>query len=97
VLARSLALAGQRSEAKRRLAALDRASRQSGAGFYASATVHLALGDADEALARLEAAMEARDPWLVWLNVDPMLDGIRRHRRCQALVRRVFRDAAAQG
>ena len=97
VLARTLALAGQRSEAKRRLAALDRASRQSGAGRYASATVHLALGDREGALARLEAAMEARDPWLVWLNVDPMLDAIRGHRGFDALVRRVLGAAPARG
>jgi len=90
VLARSLALSGRRAEAKRLLAALDRASRESRAGFYGSATVHLALGDEDEALARLEAATGERDPWLVWLNVDPMLEGLRGHRRFQSLVRLVY-------
>jgi serine/threonine-protein kinase len=90
VLARSLALSGRRSEARRLLAGLDRASRESRAGFYASATVHLALGDRQEALARLEAATGEHDPWLVWLNVDPMLDALRGERRFQALVRRVF-------
>src|SRR4029079_4221500 len=87
VLARSLALSGRRAEAKRLLAPLDGASRESGAGFYGSATVHLALGDEDDALARLEAATGERDPWLVWLNVDPMLEGLRGHRRFQSLAR----------
>jgi hypothetical protein len=77
------------------LAGLDRASRETRAGLYASATVHLALGDEDEALARLEAATSERDPWLMWLNVDPMLDGLRGHRRFQALARRVY--GAPQG
>ena len=96
VLARSLALAGRRSEAKKLLARLERASRETRAGSYANATVHLALGDEDAALALLEAATEERDPWLVWLKVDPMLDGLRGHRRFQSLVRRVF-GAAAMG
>jgi DNA-binding winged helix-turn-helix (wHTH) protein/Flp pilus assembly protein TadD len=90
VLARSLALAGQRSEAKKLLTRLERASRETRAGSYATATVHLALGGADAALACLEAAAEERDPWLVWLKVDPMLDELRAHRRFQSLVRRVF-------
>jgi DNA-binding winged helix-turn-helix (wHTH) protein/Flp pilus assembly protein TadD len=95
VLARSLALSGQRAEAKKLLAGLDRASGESRAGYYASATVHLALGDEATALARLEAATSARDPWLVWLNTDPMLDALRGHRRFRALARRVY--GAPQG
>jgi TolB-like protein/Flp pilus assembly protein TadD len=90
VLARSLALAGQHSEARKLLKSLERASRESHAGSYANATVHLALGDEDQALTCLEAAIEERDPWLVWLKVDPMLDSLRGHRRFQSLVRRVF-------
>jgi Flp pilus assembly protein TadD len=96
VLARSLALAGQRSEAKTLLTRLERGSRETRAGSYANATVHLALGDKDAALACLEAAAEERDPWLVWLKVDPMLDELRGHRRFQSLVRRVF-GAATMG
>jgi Flp pilus assembly protein TadD len=90
VLARSLALAGRKPEAKRLLGALERRARESGAGSYAIATVHLALRDMDKALAFLEAATEERDPWLVWLKVDPMLEDLRRHRRFASLVRRVF-------
>jgi TolB-like protein/Flp pilus assembly protein TadD len=90
VLARSLALGGRAAEARRILKELERLSRQTRAGSYANATVHLGLGDTDKALACLEAATEERDPWLVWLRVDPMLDGLRRHRRFAALVRRVF-------
>jgi len=90
VLARSLALAGQKAEARKLLGELERQARESRAGSYANATVHLALGDAEKALACLEAATEERDPWLVWLKVDPMLDDLRRHRRFASLVRRVF-------
>lgn len=90
VLARSLALAGQRAEARKLLKELERATRETRAGSYANATVHLALGDADAALACLEAATEERDPWLVLLKVDPMLGGLRGQRRFESLVRRVF-------
>jgi Flp pilus assembly protein TadD len=90
VLARSLALAGRKKEARTLLATLERETRANQAGSYAIATVHLALGDTDKALACLEAAAGERDPWLVWLKVDPMLDELRGHRRFAALVRRVF-------
>jgi TolB-like protein/Flp pilus assembly protein TadD len=96
VLARSLALAGQPAEARKILKELERVTRETRAGSYASATVHLALGDAERALASLEAATEERDPWLVWLKVDPMLDELRGHRRFDSLVRRVF-GAATMG
>ena len=90
VLARSLALADRKAEARKLLTGLERKAREIQAGSYANATVHLALGDADKALACLEAATEERDPWLVWLQTDPMLDPLRRHRRFASLVRRVF-------
>jgi DNA-binding winged helix-turn-helix (wHTH) protein/Flp pilus assembly protein TadD len=90
VLARSLALAGRKAEARRHLEGLERASAEGRAGSYVRATVLLALGEKDAALACLEAAMEERDPWLVLLKVDPMLDPVRRERRFQALLRRVL-------
>ena len=95
VLARSLALAGRPAEARKILKELERANRETRAGSYPIATVRLPLGDADGALAALEAATEERDPWLVWLKVDPMLDALRGHRRYESLVRRVF--GAPQG
>jgi Flp pilus assembly protein TadD len=87
VLARTLALAGHRFEARRlvsELCELPHASR------YQLATVQLALGSPARALESLADAVEAREPWVVWLAVDPMLAGIRRRRGFQALLGRVF-------
>jgi Flp pilus assembly protein TadD len=84
VLARSLCLAGDAAGAREQLAGAGEACA------YQRATVHLALGERDQALTRLEQACEARDPWTILLRVDPMLDELRVDRRFQALLAEVF-------
>src|SRR6185503_9731203 len=69
VLARSLALAGRRRDAR----ALLKEEAGTHASAYQRATVHVALEEPDRALACLERAGEERDPWMVWVKVDPML------------------------
>jgi DNA-binding winged helix-turn-helix (wHTH) protein/tetratricopeptide (TPR) repeat protein len=97
VLARSLALAGHKEEAKKTLDAAAKAAPHLSA--YQQATVHVALGRSARALDLLERAGEERDPWLLWLKVDPMLEPLRAHPRLRRLLARVFRRAAdsAQG
>lgn len=88
VLARSLAVSGRGDEARAVLAEIAQAS-----GYlspYQRATIHVALGERDEALACLEGAGEDRDPWLVWIKVDPMLDDLRADPRFGALLARVL-------
>jgi TolB-like protein/Flp pilus assembly protein TadD len=87
VLARTLALAGRRREATALLASLEQEEHSS---RYQLATVHAALGAKARALAWLRSALEVRDPWLVWIRVDPMLAGLRRENAFRAIVRRVF-------
>ncbi len=87
VLARTLALAGRKRDAGSLLAWLD---GQENASPYQLATIHVALGARARALARLRTALEVRDPWLVWLRVDPMLAGLRRESAFRAGVRKVF-------
>ncbi len=89
VLAWTLARAGQGAEARALLAEIE----AGGAYFspYQRATVLAALGDHDEALRDLLRAADARDPWVTWLKVDPMLDPLRSDPRLVALEARVLR------
>jgi tetratricopeptide (TPR) repeat protein len=91
VLARSLALAGHKSEAREVLEAAAKTAPHLSA--YQQATVHLALGRSAHALDLLERAGEERDPWLLLLKVDPMLEPLRTHPRLRRLLARVFRRA----
>jgi hypothetical protein len=86
-LARSLALAGKRSDA---LALAERLSAE-GLAPYRLATIHVALGENAQAIMSMEQAWAVRDPWLVVLKVDPMLEAIRSDRRIQAIEKEVMR------
>ena len=86
-LARSLALGGKRSEAS----ALGERLGASGVAPYRLATIHAALGENAQAIVMIERAWDLRDPWLVVLKVDPMLDSIRRDRRVRAIEKEVLR------
>jgi TolB-like protein len=89
VRARAEALAGRPEEARRLLAEDDAAGQESPSG-YQRATVEIALGEREAALGHLEAAAEAREPWVVWIRIDPMLDALRDETRFEAVVSRVF-------
>jgi TolB-like protein/DNA-binding winged helix-turn-helix (wHTH) protein/Flp pilus assembly protein TadD len=89
-LAYTYALSGQRSQATRVLQELlDLAQRQY-VPRYHIAIIYAGLNDRNQALTWLEKAYEERDQWLNQLKVEPMLDGLHREPRFQALVARVF-------
>ena len=90
VLARSLALAGRTGEARAVLEALED-PEGSYVSPYQRATVYEALGDRETALRCLEEAILPRDAWLVWIDVDPMLDGLRGEPRFAAVRARVMK------
>ena len=85
-LARSLALAGKKSEAS----ALGERLAASGVAPYRLATIYAALGEIGQAITMIERAWDVRDPWLVVLKVDPMLDSIRHDRRIRAIEKEVL-------
>jgi DNA-binding winged helix-turn-helix (wHTH) protein/Flp pilus assembly protein TadD len=85
-LARSLALQGKRAEAQELLDKL----RAAGLSSYRLATIEVALGENGNAISSIERAFAARDPWLVVLKVDPMLDAIRKDKRIVAIGKEVL-------
>jgi hypothetical protein len=81
---------GRPEEARAVLAELEarRASRY--VSPVAFVMLHVALGETDAAFTWLDRAYEQRRGWLAYLNVEPMLDGLRadpRFRRLQERMR----------
>jgi eukaryotic-like serine/threonine-protein kinase len=86
-LACAHAAAGRATEARRLVAELEEGPGYRDPGY--AAWVYAQLGDHDAAFARLERALEERSSALVWLQVEPKLDGLRGDPRFAGLVRRM--------
>jgi len=84
-----IAAAGERENALKLLRNLRQFARQRFVCPYEIATTYVALGDRDKALRELESAYQARSVCMIWLGVDPRLDGLRSDVRFQDLVHRV--------
>jgi Tol biopolymer transport system component len=89
LLARTYALSGRKSEALTLLDELNELSTQHYVSSYRIAAVYAALGDKDRAFKWLDHAYEARDGWLIWLAVDPVVDSLRSDERFTELLRRI--------
>jgi len=83
------ALWGKAGEARRILAGLQSLSEKKYVSPYSLASVYAALGEKDEAFLWLEKACEERANSLVFLKVDPRLDGLRSDERLESLLDRV--------
>ena len=86
------AVAGRRDEARRTLDELNKSSKRAYVSPYLMARIHIGLGQADQALARLEKAYAERDSHIVDLTYDPTLDPLRSTPRYTALLRRLGLD-----
>ena len=89
LLARTYALCGRKGEARALLDELTELSAQTYVSPYRVAAVYSALGDKNRAFKWLEHAIEARDGWLTWLAVDPVVDSLRSDKRFSDLLNRV--------
>jgi TolB-like protein len=76
---------GRQAEAEAALARFK--ALQGDAGAYGYATIYAQWGDTREALTWLETALRLRDPQLVSLKTDPLLDPLRKEPRFQAFER----------
>jgi TolB-like protein/Tfp pilus assembly protein PilF len=80
------AKAGQTAQAREALEELKRISTQYGCAF-AIARIYAALGEKDQAFTWLRKAGDERDPLVIWLKVDPMLDSLRSDPRFAQVVK----------
>jgi eukaryotic-like serine/threonine-protein kinase len=85
------ALAGHKEDARRNLQELQRTAAAGKLRISAEylAYAHIALGDHATALDLLERAVEERDPGVLWLAVDPRVDGVRSEPRFAAILNRL--------
>jgi len=89
VLGYVYAKSGKKREARNVLRELREMSRTRYVSPFDLAVVHAALGEKDAAFSYLEKACDDRAGQLIWLNVHPLLDSLRRDPRFANLVSRV--------
>jgi TolB-like protein/Flp pilus assembly protein TadD len=82
-------LAGKKAESRKCLRELEDMAKQRYVNAYFPAFTCAGLGETSRSLDWLEKAYEERSGWLVYLNVEPGLDGLRSSPRFAQLVRRV--------
>jgi eukaryotic-like serine/threonine-protein kinase len=88
-LAHTFGVAGKTTEALQILDDLTRLARQKYVAPYFFAGIHIGLGENDGAIEYLEKSYEEHSHWLIYLHMDPSMDGLRDHPRFQELLRRV--------
>jgi eukaryotic-like serine/threonine-protein kinase len=84
-----LARAGRRAEAEDWLRRLDAKAREGYVSPVPFATLHLALGNVDGALAYAERAHAERRGWLAYFAVNPLLDPLRDEPRFRILLEKM--------
>jgi serine/threonine protein kinase/tetratricopeptide (TPR) repeat protein len=89
-LGHACALAGRTEEARGIIKQLGEMSRARYVSAYHLALVHTALGETDEALARLSEAAGEREAWLCWIRTEAALDPLRSDPRFLSLFERVL-------
>ena len=88
-LAHTFASAGRTTEALQVLDDLTTLAKQKYVAPYFIAGIHVGLGENDRAMEFLEKSYEEHSHWLIYLHMDPGMDGLRDDPRFQDLLRRV--------
>ena len=88
-LAHTFAAAGRTTEALQTLNELAELATHRYVAPYFFAGIHVGLGENDRAIACLEKSYEEHSHWLIYLHIDPSMDGLRDDLRFQDLLRRV--------
>jgi TolB-like protein/Tfp pilus assembly protein PilF len=85
-LAHIYAASGKKEQALHLLEQLNEVAKSKYVSPYGVAVVYTALGDADHAFKWLQTATEEHAAWVIYLNVDPRLDSLRREPRFKSLL-----------
>jgi len=88
-LAHTLGTAGRTKEALEMLDDLTNLAKQKYVAPYFFAGIHIGLGENDRAIEYLEKCYEEHSHWLIYLHIDPSMDGLRDNHGFQGLLRRV--------
>ena len=88
-LAQTFAAAGNEPQAIQILDDLTKLTKQKYVAPYFLAGIHIGLGEDERAMEYLEKSYEEHSHWLIYLHLDPSMDGLRSNPRFQDLVRRV--------
>jgi len=88
-LAHTLGAAGRTKEAFQILDDLTKLAKQKYVAPYFFAGIHIGLGENERAIEYLEKCYEEHSHWLIYLHVDPNMDGLRDNPGFQGLLRRV--------
>ena len=83
------AIAGQPAEVRKILDRLHALAENRYVSPFNMATIHVGLGETDDAIIWLEKAFEKRSRSLAWLNVAKEYDGVRSDPRFRSLLKRV--------
>jgi serine/threonine-protein kinase len=88
-LAYAYAIAGNRDEPERVLVWLEEQGRKGYVSPFLQATIHMGLGDKDQAITLLEKGYEVRATEMVYLKTESFFEPLRSNPRFQALLRRM--------
>jgi len=88
-LAQIFATAGRREQAIQILDDLTKLAKQKYVAPYFFAGIHIGLREDDRAIEYLEKSYEEHSHWLIYLHLDPSMDGLRSDPRFQDLSRRI--------
>jgi tetratricopeptide (TPR) repeat protein len=88
-LAHTFGAAGKTEDAVQILDNLAKLAKQKYVAPYFFAGIHIGLKENERALDYLEKSYEEHSHWLIYLHIDPSMDGLRDNPRFQKLLLRV--------
>lgn len=88
-LAQTLATAGRKEQAVQILDDLTELAKEKYVAPHFFAGIYIGLGEGERAMDYLEKSYEEHSHWLLYVHIDPSMEGLRSNPRFQGLLRRV--------